>query len=139
MKVLLDTNVILDFAMKRYPFYPDSIAVFKILGKQKISAYISASIATDIVYILSKKFNKEQALLFLRELINNVEIAGVDKKTINNALSSGWADFEDAVQAQVAIENDMDMIITRNSKDFREMKTVKVLTPQEFILLTFNS
>jgi len=50
-----------------------------------------------------------------------------------NAILLNWTDFEDAVQAQVATENEMDIIITRNTKDFQKAKKVRVLTPKEFI------
>ena len=87
----------------------------------------------NTVCVLGKATNKEQALLFLQNLIQIVDVVGVGKTTIINAILSGWTDFEDAVQAQVAIENNMDIIITRNVKDFQKTETVKIMTPKEFI------
>lgn len=66
-------------------------------------------------------------------MIQVIEVLGVDKQTIINALSLNWTDFEDAVQTQTAIENEIDFIITRNTKDFKKTKKIKVLTPDEFI------
>ena len=114
-------------------FYQDAVTVFNKLSQHKISAYISSSIAMNTVYVLGKATNKEQALLFLQNLIQIVDVVGVGKTTIINAILSGWTDFEDAVQAQVAIENNMDIIITRNVKDFQKTETVKIMTPKEFI------
>jgi predicted nucleic acid-binding protein len=135
MKILLDTNVVLDVAMKRQAFYPDAVAVLNKLklNQNNISAYISSSIAMNTVYILGKATNQEQALLFLQDLIKTIGIIGVGKKTIINAILSGGKDFEDAVQEQAAIENGIDIIITRNVKDFQETETLKIMTPGEFL------
>jgi len=62
-----------------------------------------------------------------------IDILGIDKDLILNALYSDWKDFEDAVQAQAAVENELDVIITRNTKDFKQNTTVRILTPDEFV------
>ena len=57
----------------------------------------------------------------------------VYKEDVYSALHSGWDDFEDALQAQVATRYGMNIILTRNTKDFQELKKIKVLTPKEYI------
>jgi predicted nucleic acid-binding protein len=133
MKVLLDTNVIIDFALNRRPFCEEAKTVFRIMESKKIHGYISASAVTDIFYLTRKSLGWQMAIDYILTLIEVIDILSIDKNTITQALLSGWTDFEDAVQAQAAIENDLDAIITRNVKDFQRMKKVKVLTPQEFI------
>ena len=73
-----------------------------------------------------------QKSFYILKLIQIIEVLSVDKQTIISALQLKWTDFEDAVQAQVATENDMDVIITRNTKDFQKSMKTKVLTPKEF-------
>ena len=131
IKVLLDTNVILDIALKRPQFYEDAAAVFQKMFENKITGYISASSVTDIFYILKRA--KIDAFTHLKRLLKIVDILNVDKGIILFALYSGWFDFEDAVQAQIAVENEMDIIITRNTKDYQKTQTVKVFTPRVFI------
>jgi predicted nucleic acid-binding protein len=133
MKVLIDTNVILDFALNRHPFYEDAKTIFHIMESEKIHGYISASAVTDIFYLTRKSMGWQMAIAYILALIEVIGVLSVDKNTIIKALLSGWTDFEDAVQAQVAIENDLDVIITRNVKDFQRMEKVKVFTPPEFI------
>jgi predicted nucleic acid-binding protein len=133
MKVLIDTNVVLDFALSRHPFYEEAKTIFHIIGSEKIHGYISASAVTDIFYLTRKSLGWQMAIDFILTLIEVIDVLSVDKNTITKALLSGWTDFEDAVQAQAAIENDLDVIITRNVKDFQRMKKVKVFTPQNFI------
>jgi len=131
IKAFLDTNVVLDIAMARPLFYEDASEVFLKINENKILGYISATSVTDIFYILNRA--KIDAFDYLKKLLKIVDVLGVDKDTIVSALNSGWTDFEDAVQAQVAIENEMDVIITRNTKDFQKTMKIKVITPKEFI------
>jgi len=127
MKVLIDTNVILDFVLNRVPFAADATAIFQHIEQQTFSAVVSASAVTDIFYLLQKE--KVDAFAFLKDFLTAVDVLGVDKSIIMYALYSGWTDFEDAVQAQVAIENNIDAVITRNTKDYRRLKEIQVLTP----------
>ena len=131
-KVLLDTNVIVDIATRREPFFEYSSKVFELTVEKKIVAYVSASTITDIFYILQKENGKPNTIQFLKELFDYIDILGVDKTIIINSLNSGWKDFEDAVQGNVAIENLLDIIITRNTKDFAKLDGVKILSPFEF-------
>jgi len=133
IKALIDTNVIIDLFLGREPFCRDTEIIFKKISDKKVEGYISASAVTDIFYLLKKAKGKSDATNYILKLIKIVEILSVDKQTIINALLYNWHDFEDAVQAQVAIGNEMDVIITRNTKDFQKTKEVKVLTPKEFI------
>jgi len=133
-KVLLDTNIVIDLAQKRMPFFTDTVKIFKLINDKKIAGYVSATAATDIFYILQKTDGKEQTLLFLKKLFKVVDIICVDKLLILKALYSGWNDFEDAVQAQVAVENQIDMIITRNTNDFEKLTDIKVISPEKFII-----
>ena len=101
--------------------------------EKKIIGYVSASAVTDIVYILQKENGKINTIQFLKELFEYIDILGVDKTIIINALNSNWKDFEDAVQGNVAKENSLDLIITRNTKDFVKMKGVQIVDPFNFL------
>ena len=133
IKALIDTNVVIDFFLIREPFYKIAESIFRKISNEKVEGYISASAVTDIFYLLQKAKGNLEATNCILKLINTIEVLGVDKQTIKNALLLNETDFEDAVQMQVAIENEMDVIITRNTKDFQNTKQIKVLTPKEFI------
>jgi len=132
-RVLLDTNIIIDIAKRSELFFEHSSKVFRLAVEEKIVAYVSASAVTDIFYILQKENGKADTILFLKELFNYIDILGVDKTIIMNALNSDWKDFEDAVQGSVSIENRLDFLVTRNTKDFTKLKGAKVLTPLDFL------
>jgi len=132
-KALLDTNVVLDFALKREPFYEDVQAIIIKIAEGNLQGYITASMATDIFYILQKTNGKTFALNTFSDLIIILDVLSVYKEDVYSALHSGWDDFEDALQAHVATRNGMNIIITRNKKDFQKTKKIKVLTPKEYI------
>jgi len=131
-KVLLDTNVVLDIALQRPNFYEHAKNIFNLIKQNKIIAFVSATTVTDIFYVLKRE--KLDAFKYLKELLKIIDVLNVDKEIILTALYSGWIDFEDAVQSQVAIENNVDIIVTRNTKDFQKSENIEVLTPKDFIV-----
>jgi predicted nucleic acid-binding protein len=131
-KVLFDTNVILDIALKRYPFFDHAVRIFDLIDEKIIQGYITASTITDIYYISKKVKGHDLALEFISNLIEVVEVIGVDKNIIVNAIKSNLKDFEDAVQASSAASFGIRTVITRNVKDF-EHSHLKVFSPLEFL------
>ena len=133
INILLDTNIIIDFASKRIDFYEESKNVLSLAMHNKCKAYLTATTVTDIFYILKKENGETHTIDYLKEILLFIDIIGVDKNIVIDALYSGWKDFEDAVQAQTAIANGVNVIVTRNVKDFCQLTAMKVLTPAEFI------
>lgn len=132
IKALIDTNVILDIALKREPFFEYSSKIFGKIDDLLLEGYITASSITDIYYIASKQKDKSQAQNFLINLVQILEVIGVDKDIVIQALESNIPDFEDAIQVFSAKMNSIDVVITRNIADFAA-SGMKVLTPQEFL------
>ena len=129
IKALVDTNVIIDFFLGREPFCRNAEIVFQKMNSSECEGYVSASAVTDIFYLLQKAKGHFKAKEDLLELIKVLDILEVNKNTVITALLFDWKDFEDAVQAQVAIENGLDVIITRNPQDYRNLEILQVLTP----------
>ncbi len=130
--ILLDTNVILDFAMRRGEHYVFARRIMKEIANGRLIAHISASQITDIYYFLEKNFSHEEAIRMIADLIESIRVIGVDKQTIRKALASPMSDFEDAVQAVAAKEFDLDIVVTRDGKGFRD-SGLRVYSPQEFL------
>jgi predicted nucleic acid-binding protein len=105
-KILIDTNIILDLALERHPFYKDAVIIFEKIDRKQIKGYVSASAITDIYYFAKKEKGQIWASTFLLELSEIIEIASVDKNVVIKALKLGWNDFEDALQTLVAVENE---------------------------------
>lgn len=131
-RVLIDTNVILHIAFRREPFFESSAELFDLIDQKKISAYLTASTITDIYYISKRQKNHETAIQFISDILNILDVIGIDKKVIFDALQRGMKDFEDAVQISAAAFNDIFIIITRNKADY-ENSGLEIYTPAEFL------
>ena len=82
MKALLDTNVVLDVLLERQPYYSNSSKILISAGNQNIQLFITSTIVTDLYYIVSKILSKNKAKEFLSNLLDIVDICGVNKRTI---------------------------------------------------------
>ncbi len=131
-RILIDTNVILDIALKRNPFFEASAGVLQKLNDINVHGFISATTITDIYYISKKEKGHDVAFDFIKSLLQLVEVAGIDKEVIFASLESEVADFEDAIQDASARLNNIEIIITRNISDF-EKSNLRIMLPSEFI------
>jgi len=131
-KVLIDTNIILDIALQREPFFEDADQIFGKIDEEVIKGFVSASAITDIYYVSRKSCGRERTIAFIRELIDILEVLSVTKANIIDALNTDFKDFEDAVQYCVADMNRIDVIVTRNKSDF-ELSAIKACTPKELL------
>ncbi|GAB4226718.1 MAG: PIN domain-containing protein [Stanieria sp.] len=132
MKVLLDTNIILDFALERHPWFTNSEQIIYFAEQEKIVSYVSASTISDLYYIITKSKGKELALEFIVNLTTISQIAAVDSFVVSMALKVNFKDFEDAIQYSTAVVNNLDAIATRNPQDF-PVQTPRILTPNQLI------
>lgn len=133
MKFLIDTNIILDVLLKREPFCSSGVGVLNLVKQRSIHLYVSASAVTDICYIANRELrDKAQVRSLLIKLVKIVSIASVSEDEIQYALSLCWGDFEDSVQYSVGLLQEMDGIITRNPKDYKEAE-IRIWTPDELL------
>lgn len=131
-KVLFDTNVILDIALKRLPHFEFAVELFSLIDKKKISGHVTATTITDIYYISKKEKGHKIAINFISNLVDIVEIIGIDRDVILKALKSDMIDFEDSIQFTAAEFSELDSLITRNVKDFVN-SSIKIYTPADYL------
>ena len=130
--IFLDTNIVLDLLALRMPFYTEAAKLFSLADKKRIKLSISALCLADSNYILSKQHPEMEVRKVLRKFKVLVNVLPLDDKISELALNSEFRDFEDAIQYFTAIENDQDIIITRNQPDFKESR-IPIMTAGEFI------
>ncbi|HPQ55380.1 MAG TPA: PIN domain-containing protein [Spirochaetota bacterium] len=118
-KICIDTDVILDLFTKREPFYHHAAKLFTLVESGRIRGHVSSLIFSNLYYIIRKQKSKNQAISILRKLKTLVTVLPVDDMIIELALSSEFSDFEDAIQYHTAKRHNLDYIITRNIKDFK--------------------
>ena len=133
MRILIDTNVILDILQKREPFFADSYRELRKAIEGDAECLISASAATDIFYMLRKALGSaQQAKEQIEQLAQLVSFADVQGMDIHTALMRAMPDFEDAVMDAVAERNEASYILTRNIKDFAG-SVVPAILPADFL------
>ena len=132
MKILIDTNVVLDVLSNRAPHAEASAKVLKLCEVKKIDGYISALSIPNIVYILRKELNGERVKEVIGQIaliLNFVDLKGED---LGKAAALEFNDYEDALQSVAAKRIRADYIVTRNIKDFLGSK-VTAVKPEELL------
>ncbi len=133
MKVMIDTNIIIDVLTERQPFFPASHKILTLCEKKIIHGYITASTVTDIFYIVRRHtHDTELAYKCLGFLLNIIKILPVTNENILAAFVAKAKDFEDRLLAECALANGCSYIITRNLDDYKDFG-VPLLTPEEAI------
>ena len=137
MKILIDTNIILDLLLDRKPYSRHSEELFKFAESGQVKAFLTANSVTDIVYILRKAYDMETIRSNLIIMFEFIKILNVSASDISRAFEIESNDFEDAVVIQCAARIGAEYIITRNKEGFRKSQ-VKSLTAKDFIELILN-
>lgn len=118
MKVLIDTNVVLDVLLERDPFVENAIALFEQIELGHVVGAIAATTLTNIFYIIRRAESREAAISAVHRLLIGLQFCAVDRQTVETALGLGLKDFEDSIQLACAALNQLDGIVTRDPKDF---------------------
>ena len=132
-KVLVDTDVILDFFFDRKPFSEDSAKILSLCENGKIKGFATSIMLSNIHYLLRKTASHEKVIEKLKMLLKIIDVIITDKKTVEDALNSEFKDFEDALQNFSAQNtNDIKIIITRNIRDYKTSK-LSVMKPETYL------
>lgn len=132
-KIYLDTNILIDLLSRREPFYEEAAELFSLADKKQIELSVSSLSIANTSYVLLHQMNSLQAKSILRKLRLIIKTLPLDDKIIGLALNDDtFSDFEDGLQYFTAIENDQNLIISRNLKDFKNSK-LPVLTAKQFL------
>ena len=133
-KVLIDTNIVIDLLAKREPFYKSAARLFSMADKQTLELSISSLTFANTSYVLTRLRSTQEAREILRRFRVLVKVLPLTDKIIDLALNdSNFTDFEDGLQYYSAIENEQDVIITRDLKDFKVSK-IPAMTADEYLI-----
>jgi len=132
-KILIDTDVVLDFFFDRQPFSEYADKVFSLCELKQIQGYITPVICSNVYYLLRQTAKHEKVIEKLGQLLTITDVLLMDKNIIVQALRSNFKDFEDALQNFAAEKRgDIDAILTRNTKDFKNSE-LGVMTPENYL------
>lgn len=133
MKIMCDTNIIMDVLLEREPFVEDSYKILKLCEEHKIEGFVSASSITDIYYLVKKyTHSTELAYKAIGKLLEIVKVCSVTNNDVLTAFQKKAKDFEDCLVATCAKSIHCDYIITCNKKDFQEFD-IPILAPTELL------
>lgn len=131
-KVFIDTDVILDFMIAREPFAMDAARIFTLAEKKKISICTTALVFSNAYYVLRKLGPHKKVIEKLTQLSRFIDIIGLSAVAVHQALESNFGDFEDALQHFAALSENVKIIVTRNTKDYKNSE-LAVLTPDQYL------
>lgn len=134
MRVLLDTNIILDVLLAREPHVEASARVLALAERGVLAGFISASSVTTLAYLAGKAVGARRARQHLETILTILTVAPVDDRVLREALHAGMADFEDAVIYAAALGSGCQGIATRDAKGFRRSR-IPVFAPVELLAL----
>ena len=135
MRILFDTNIILDVLLKREPHNKAAQVILTKCADREITGYLAAHSIPNIFYVLRKDYSQEERRKFIRNLCKIFRISNLNAEKIVSAIDNEqfW-NFEDCLQEECAAAETVDYIVTRNSGDFK-LSRVKVIEPDEFVKL----
>jgi predicted nucleic acid-binding protein len=131
-KAFIDTDVILDFLTAREPFALDAARIFSLSEKKKVSICTTGLVFSNAYYVLRKLGSHNKVMEKLTQLASFVDVIGLSKTAVMRALGSDFNDFEDALQHYAALSENVEIIITRNIKDFK-FSELAVMSPDQYL------
>ena len=132
MKLLIDTNVILDLLLAREPFLKTARELLKTIQNGQAEGFITANSVADIVYVCKKGYPLDVIRKEVLKLLDLVDVIGLEREDVIKAFDIGFSDYEDALQSCCAAKEEMDFIVTRNEKDFIK-SDVKAISPGAYL------
>lgn len=130
MRVLIDTNVVLDFLQEREPFVENAARLFERVDAEEIEGFIAATTITNIYYIVRRAAGRVVAQDAITQVLSDLNICAVDLKVLEQALALNFEDFEDAVQYACAVVHGVDAIVTRDVSGFINAE-IPVVLPED--------
>jgi predicted nucleic acid-binding protein len=134
MKALLDINIVLNVFLNRQPFVNEAALIWQANANRQIEVFVSAVTLPTIYYITRKATDKATARQVVQKLLASVGIVGVDYAVLANAETLPIDDYEDAVQIAAAQAQQIDVIVTRDMRDYQN-SPLPVYSPSDFLAL----
>ena len=130
MKILFDTNIVLDVLLDREPFSEMACMLMAEVERGHFKAFLCATTVTTLYYLIQKVVDRKKADKAIRQLLELFDIALVNKAILEKALFSGFRDYEDAVIYEAALKTGVQAIVSRDIQGFKQAH-IQVYTPEE--------
>lgn len=138
-KILIDTDVILDFFFDLEPFSENAAKILSLCESKEITGFVTPVIISNVYYLLRQTAKHEKVIEKLKMLVSITDVLVINKDSILQALNPEFKDFEDALQNYSAeLNKEIDIIITRNTKDYKN-SSLGVMTPDNYLKMRIAS
>lgn len=131
-KLFIDSDVLLDLLLDREPFSEDIATLIEKSIESEVKLHTSLLSIANMHYIIGRLENKNKADLKIKKILKIVSIENLGQTVIDKAIKSRFKDFEDSIQNFCAVEAEHEIIITRNTKDYKQSE-LSILTPKEYL------
>lgn len=118
MKLLIDTNIILDVVLEREQWFAEAAQLLSRIEEGRAQGYLAGHSVTTVYYVVEKTRDERTARQAVSDLLDILTVVPPTDAVLRRALSLPMTDFEDAVQAACALKVGADYIVTRNRRDF---------------------
>jgi predicted nucleic acid-binding protein len=131
--IFIDTDVIIDFLIDRKPHSREAAIIFTLIEQKKLKGYVSSLTFSNLYYVLRKVESHNKVIAKLESISRLLTILKVDQQIIKDSIASRFADFEDSIQYNCALDyKKIDVLITRNTKDFKTAE-IPIMTPADYL------
>ncbi len=135
MRVLIDTNVILDLICIRRAYVREAHKIISLCAEKKLEGYIAPQSFVEIHSILRNVMTFDERRRLLTGFCWLLTVVGIDRDIIIATLENeNFADVEDSLISQCAKSCGAEYIITRNTENFQN-SSVPAITPADFVNL----
>ena len=135
MKILVDSNVLVDYISIRVPYYSHAYEIFKLCADKKVRGAVAVHSVSNLFFILRKEMDIPTRRAVIKNMLMVFDVAGFDKNNAIHALENeDFKDFEDCLQEECAVSFGAEYIVTRNVKDFKNSR-IQAVTPEEFLAI----
>lgn len=131
-KIFIDTDIFLDTILDRKPHSASSNELLNLCELNEIQGFTSSLVLANIYYIINKIANHQKAISAISKIRSFINILPFTNKEIGESMNAEFQDFEDGIQYFIAINNKIECLVTRNTKDFQKA-SISILTPKEFL------
>lgn len=133
MKVLIDSDVLLDIGTARAPYFSSSSKAYNRLLLNQHEMFVTPVILANLTYFTQKHGNRVKAARFIEFVLRHCEVLAMPNTVFSKALTKPYKDLEDGFQIEAALHRDLDLILTRNIRHFQNAG-IEVSTPELYLL-----
>ena len=119
MRLLLDTNVVLDVILARAPWAAEAAALMAVVEAGRVEGFVAGHTITTVHYIVARSAGRQVAATAVSDLLRIAGVVPMEAGDFHHAIVLGLADYEDAAQAAACLKVGADFLVTRNAKDYR--------------------